>query len=91
MSTDVSKAIAQVVRCGPAEQTWLKQQDNINEIKDNIKLKEVDEETLRALRSKKVRQVHKKVVSQVAEHQTSGITCKSPVFRGPNRDKSEQE
>ena len=40
MSTDVSKAIAQVVRCGPAGQTWLKQQDIINEIKDNFKLKE---------------------------------------------------
>ena len=49
MSTDVSKAIAQVVRCGPAEQTWLEQKDIMNEIKDNFKLKEVDEETLRAL------------------------------------------
>ena len=90
MSTDVSKAIAQVVRCGPAGQTWLKQQDIINEIKDNFKLKEVDEETLTDLRSKQGRQAHNKVVTPVAEHQTSGITCKSPVFQGPNKDKSEQ-
>ena len=62
----------------------------MNEIKDNFKLKEVDEETLRALRSKKGRQVRNKVVTQVAKHQTSGITCKNPVFQGPNKDKSEQ-
>ena len=39
LSTDVSKAIAQVVRCGPAGQTWFQQQDIINDIKDNYKLK----------------------------------------------------
>ena len=35
MIEEVSKAIAHVDRYGPAERTWLEQQEIINEIKDN--------------------------------------------------------
>ena len=49
MITEVNKAFAQVVRYGPAEQTWFDQQEIINEIKDNCKLQEFDAETLRTM------------------------------------------
>ena len=42
MIAEVSKSIAHVDRYGPAERTWLEQQETINEIKDNYMLKELD-------------------------------------------------
>ena len=41
--TDVTEAIAQVVRYGLAKQTWFNQQEIINEIRDNHKVKALDE------------------------------------------------
>ena len=93
MITEVSKAIAQVVTHGPAEQTWFVQQEIINEIEDNYKIKELDEETLRAMiqtAGKAGSPGDDKImfVSQVASGQTSDIASKRDAFRGTEQRKA---
>ena len=49
MIIEVSKEIAQGARCGPEDQTWVKLSEIMHQVNDNFKLKEIDEETRRAM------------------------------------------
>ena len=84
-----------MVRCCPAEQTWYKQQDPIEEIKNQDKLKELDEETLRAMVRAAVKNGTPgddkiRRVLQDATDGTSCTACKRRAFEDTGKDRSEQ-